>query len=197
MLTEDLSDANTDGELALHVLAIGKPSVKPIQVDLEVSGKKLTLDVDTGAAVSIFSEKVFQQLFSGVKLKLSSLLLKTYTGERMQILGTLTVKVFYLSLDPFDLELVVVSGDYPCLMSRDWLQVTHLDWPSIAVVLQGASTRAVWAVLNNYPDVFTEGLGIISPFKAILFVVKDAKPRFHRAQTVPFALKSHVEEALN
>ena len=52
VVTEDLRDANTDSELALHALTIGKPSVKPIRVDLEVSGKKLTLDVDTGAAVS-------------------------------------------------------------------------------------------------------------------------------------------------
>ena len=36
VVTEDLRDANTDGELALHALTIGKPSVKPIRVDLKV-----------------------------------------------------------------------------------------------------------------------------------------------------------------
>ena len=168
VVTEDLRDARTDSELVLHALTIGKPSVKSIRVDLEVSGKNLTLDVDTGAAVSILSQKVFQQLFSEVKVKPSSFFLKTYTGERMQILGTLAVKVCYLSQGPFDLELVVVSGDGPCLMGRDWLQVICLDWPSIAVVLQGVSTRAVQAVLHIYPDVFTEGLGTIFPFKATL-----------------------------
>ena len=45
MVTEDLRVANTDGELAMHALTIGKPSVKPIQVDLEVSGRK---EVDLG-----------------------------------------------------------------------------------------------------------------------------------------------------
>ena len=195
MVTEDLKDANTDGKLALHALTIIKPSLKPIPVDLEVSGKTLTLDVDTGAAVSILFEKKFQQLFSGVKLKPSSLLLKTYTRERMHILGTLAVKLCYMSQGPFDLKLVVVSGDGPCLMGRDWLQVICLDWLSIAVVSQGASAKAVWAAVDNYPDVFTEGLGTIYTFKATLFVVKDAKPRFHRARPVPFALKSHIEEA--
>ena len=68
VVNEDLRVANTDGELAMHALTIGKPSVKPIRVDLEVSGRKLTLDIDTGAAVSILSEKIFQQSFSGVKL---------------------------------------------------------------------------------------------------------------------------------
>ena len=63
VVNEDLRVANSDGELAMHELTISKPSVKPIQVDLEVSCRKLTLNVDTGAAVSILSEKIFQQLF--------------------------------------------------------------------------------------------------------------------------------------
>ena len=111
----------------------------------------------------------------------------------MQVLGTLAVKVCYLSQGPFDLELVVVSDDGPCLMGRDWLQVINLDWLSIAVVSQEASTRAVQAVLDNFQNVFTDGLRTIYPFKATLFVVKDAKPQFHRARPVPFALKSPVD----
>ena len=93
----------------------------------------------------------------------------------------------------------MVSGDCPCLVGRDWLQVICLDWPSIAVVSQEASTRAVWAVhvLDNYADVFTEGLGTIYLFKAILFVVKNRKPQFHRARPVPFSLNSRVDEVLN
>ena len=75
----------------------------------------------------------------------------------MQILGTLAVKVCDLLQGPFDLELVVVSG---------WLQVIRLDWPSISVVSQGASTRATQAVLDNYPNILTEVLGTIHPCKA-------------------------------
>ena len=94
----------------------------------------------------------------------------------MQVLGTLAIKVCYLSQGPFHLELMVVSGDGPCLMGRDWLQVICLDWSSFALVSQEASTRAVQAVLDNYQDVFTDGLGTIYPFKATLFVVKVSKP---------------------
>ena len=181
VVTEELRVADTDGELAMHALTIGIPFVEPIRVDLEVSGSKLILDVDTGAAVSILSEKSFQQLFSGVKLKPFSLLLKRCTGERMQILGKLAVKVYYLSQGPIDLELVVVSDDGPCLIGRDWLQVIHLDWSSIDVVSQGAPTSAVQALLDNYQEVYTDGLGATYPFKATLLVVKDAKLQFHRA----------------
>ena len=65
------------------------------------------------------------------------------------------------------------------------------------MVSQGVSAMAVQAVLENCPGVFTEGLGTIYPFKVSLFVVKDAKPWFHRARPVPLTLKSHVEEALD
>ena len=115
----------------------------------------------------------------------------------VKLLGTLAVKVCYLSQGPFDLELVVVSGGGPCFMGRDWLHVIRLDWSSFAVLSQGDSTRAVQAVLDKYQDVFTSRLGTIYPFKATLFVVKDAKPRFHRVRPVPFALKSRIEEALD
>ena len=100
----------------------------------------------------------------------------------MQILGTMAVSVLSVTR-PISPGLVKVSGDCPCLVGKDWLQVIRLDWPSIAVVSQGASTRAVWAVhvLDNYIDFFTKGLGTIYLFKAILFVVKNANPRFHRA----------------
>ena len=70
MVNEDLRVANTDGELAKHALTIGKPSVKPIRVDLEVSGRKLTLDVDTGAAVSILSDKIFNSCSQELSLSL-------------------------------------------------------------------------------------------------------------------------------
>lgn len=70
---------------------------KTIQVDLEVSCRKVTLDVDTGSAVSVLLEKIIWQFFSGVKPKPSSLLRITITVERMHILGTLAVKVCYMS----------------------------------------------------------------------------------------------------
>ena len=54
------------------------------------------------------------------------------------------------------------------VFEKGWLQVIHLDWSSVAVVSQGASTRAVQAVLDNFQDVFADVLGTIYPFKATL-----------------------------
>ena len=88
--------------------------------------------VDTGAAVSILSESVFLKKFPEGKLESTSMVLRTYTGETMKVLGVFPASVRYQQQDPCDLELVIVAGDGPCLLGRSWLEEIHLDWYSIA-----------------------------------------------------------------
>ena len=57
--------------------------------------------------------------------------------------------------------------------------------------------KALQNILDSHKDVFANELGTIAPYKAKLFVDKDARPRFHRARPVPFALKGKVDEALD
>ena len=47
----------------LHILTVAEKSRHPIMVDLEVNGKALTMEVDTGAAVSIISEETHRKVF--------------------------------------------------------------------------------------------------------------------------------------
>jgi len=72
----------------LEPLAIDKidgRSSHPITVQLEVQGKPLLMEVDTGAAVSIISEETYDTLFSQVPLNQSTVGLRTYTGESISI----------------------------------------------------------------------------------------------------------------
>jgi len=46
-------------ELGIHAYATKELPVKPITVEIQVSGKTLTMEADTGAAVPIISETVF------------------------------------------------------------------------------------------------------------------------------------------
>ena len=72
------------------------------------------MEVETGAAVSIISNTTHKELFPRLKLNPSKLILKTYTDERMQIVGQLNVCVQYREQRK-PLALVVVSGDGPSL----------------------------------------------------------------------------------
>ena len=53
-------------------------------------------------------------------LRQSDLLLKTYTGEPLPVIGELNVQVRYEEQEN-DLALTVVAGDGPSLLGRDWL----------------------------------------------------------------------------
>ena len=53
------------------------------------------MELDTGAAVTIISEQKYRESFPKGRLKRSSILLKTYTGERLAVVGDMDVKVQY------------------------------------------------------------------------------------------------------
>ena len=79
------------------------------------NGKRLSVEVDTGAEVSIISEKSREEIFPEEKLQPSKVKLKTYTNEPMKVTDTLNVKVQHE--DQFrKLVLVVTAGNGPSLL---------------------------------------------------------------------------------
>ena len=65
------------------------------QADFINENKQLRMEIDTGAAVSIISEQQQKELFPDAALHTSRLELKTYTGERMAVVGEWDVQVQY------------------------------------------------------------------------------------------------------
>ena len=181
------------GTYSVHDPATPQP---PILVDLTVSGKVVTFEVDTGATVTIISEVVFNKLFPSLQLKPSNLALRTYTGEAMRVLGEAPVLVSYQNQESQRLSLVVIKGAGPILLGRNWLKHFRLDWQDIKSV-HSHQVSQLTALLDKYSEVFTEELGTIKPFQAKLVVDPKATPRFHRPRPVPYALKKAVEEELD
>lgn len=53
------------------------------------------MDLDTGAAVSVLPERMFNTKFPKLKIQPSDIVLKTYTGERLKPVGVGKVSVKY------------------------------------------------------------------------------------------------------
>ena len=64
---------------------------RSIIVQMKVNGTNLDMEVDTGAALSVISETTRRAVFLNDTLHPSSLILKTYTDEQMEVTGTLNV----------------------------------------------------------------------------------------------------------
>ena len=60
-------------------------------------------------------------------LQVSKACLRTYTGEKLKVLGEITVSVSYRQ-QLLQLSLLVVHGQGPTLLGRDWLKYLKLDW---------------------------------------------------------------------
>ena len=111
-------DAYEDILATFEVHNVRKQGNDIIWVDLDVDGKPLKMELDTGSAVSIISFDLYQQKFNRLPLHKTGLSLKTYTGENIMPVGVLKVPVDYQNQREV-LDLYVVKNKGPVLMGRD------------------------------------------------------------------------------
>lgn len=126
-------EAEEETNTILSVLKVESPqSTHPITVTVEVNGRYLSMEIDMGVAVSIILRETWKKLFPEASLKPSAVLLKTYTGEPMLVVGVMEVQVNY-ELQSHKLPLLVVAGKGPSLIGHDWLQHIQLNWRDIGI----------------------------------------------------------------
>ena len=152
------------------------------------------MEVDTGAAFSVISEVTRQAVFAKETLHPSDLVLKTYTDERMNVKGTINMRVQYEDQKQ-KLVLVVVEGNGPSLLGRNWLKYLRLDWNNIFSV-QTAKMKPLHILLQQHQILFSKELEEIHPFTASLPIKSDATPRFFKPRPVPFAIKDAISQEL-
>ena len=91
-----------------------------------------------------------------------------------------------------------VGGQGPSLLGQDWLDRVRLDWREIHSVdtTINATFSMLEAVLPKHSSLFRNELGIIREMEVKLHVSPGAKPRFYRSRSIPYALRSKVDQAL-
>nr|XP_054921419.1 uncharacterized protein LOC126519842 [Dermacentor andersoni] len=187
----ECSDDDSEQEL-YHVINANQSSY---EVSVEIEGRKLNMQIDTGAAVTIVPEQVYLSEFPHVKCEPCKMSLRTYTGEQMQLKGQCDVVVKYNN-QCMTLPVIVVKNNgrkSPVLMGRNWLERLKLDWLEIGQI---AVEDRVAVLKQKYPSVFSKKLGTIQKFEAKIVLKPGAGPVFCRARPVPFALQERVERQL-
>ena len=188
----------------LEVHNVNKPSDDIIWVEVSVEGQPLSMELDTGSAVSILPYDTFLAKFPDKKLEKTSTVLRTYTGEQIIPVGCLTMQVVHLDQSCL-LPLHVVHTKGPVLMGRDWLHTLRLDWKNIKLlrcsdpsqVNNGMSTQEkLSSLLDTYAEVFEDKLGTFKSAKAKITLQEGSQPQFRKARQVPYSLRPQVEEEL-
>ena len=166
--------------------------VSPIKVNVQVNGMPVSMELDTGAAVSVMSQQQQKELFPTAQLQPSKVILRTYTAQSVGVVGTLPVKVVYEEQEK-DLSLFIVQGKGPALFDRDWLASIKLRWPSIAYHSVGGMNLE--ELLQQFEEVFFPELGTAQT-PPIYLVKEPAQPKFFRPRPVPFAIKDAMAREL-
>ncbi len=189
---EDDVTESTDGEDEYELFAINSSKkTKPFTAKLEVDGKLVPMEIDTGASLTLMSEQIFRNQWPTATLATSTVTLHSYSGESIPVLGTVDVLVKYGGHE-VTLPLLVVKGEGPSLLGRNWLEEIKLNWYE-NFWLQNAALNDL---LEKHRAVFGSDLGTAKGFKAKIVVESNASPRFLRARSIPYFYRDMVETEL-
>jgi transposase InsO family protein len=163
-----------------------------------VEGYNMKFVVDTAAAVSVISEQQYNEVLSHKKIEKTRIQLESYSGTLLSVVGQIKVKVRYKETVS-ELPLVIVKGQKPALLGRNWLKVIRLDWKNIFETFAVSKSQALEEIFEEYECVFSKKkeLNTIKDFKAVIQLKPDAQPIFKKARPVPYALRDKVAEELD
>ena len=167
-------------------------SSPPIEMKVKIDDCLVKMEVDTGATISLMSQKTFRQLWPRRTLKPTEVRLCSYSKDPIPVVGCCYVNLAYKDQTAINMPLLIVQGSGPSLFGRNWLKEIILDWNEIHHVW----CDSLQVVLDKYPSVFQEGLETLKGFQAKIHVDPHAKPRFFKARTVPYAFRDKVEVEL-
>ncbi|XP_042150249.1 uncharacterized protein LOC121838218 [Ixodes scapularis] len=97
-------------------------------VEVEIGGENVKMEVDSGAARSIISQREFKKLVASKRGKLEEpgTQLVTWTKEGIEILGKAVVPVKFKGQNS-ELPLLVVKNGGNTLLGRDWLGPLNIE----------------------------------------------------------------------
>ena len=180
----------TEEYLLLHLGPADKGS--PYKVMLEVVGQSVTMEIDTGAALSPMLEATFKELWPERSPDHSSVQLCSYSGENIPMVGKTEVTIRYKEQE-VRVPLIIVKGEGPSLFCRNWLQQDRLDW-RVVYFLRPLSLQSV---LQHHKALFQEGLGALWGREVKIVTDPEATPRFCMVRSVPYALRDKVDAELS
>ncbi|XP_054257058.1 uncharacterized protein K02A2.6-like [Macrosteles quadrilineatus] len=161
---------------------------------IEIEGKPLSMELDTGAALSSISFEDYKRLDINKRMFKSHVQLRTYTGEIIQTKGVVYVRFQYKEKIYFG-KLFIIDQDVEPIFGRDWIREVNLEIGDIRMLNQNSSELT--QVLDSYSDIFSKEIGCIPNEKGHLNLKEDCGPIFVKPRQVPYAIKQKVEEELD
>lgn len=179
-------------------------------IGLSINEVIVNFEVDTGSSISIMPIKLFNKLFSKLKLNKSSIKPKSVSGEPIRVCGETSVKVKYNNFEYVCLLVVCEGIDKP-LLGRTWLDILNPSWRGTllengsqvvkGIVAEqsvlGHDKQMIEVIRHSFPNILPESNN--SPVKEFVVNIPlkaNSVPVFHKAYTVPYSLRVPIEKEL-
>lgn len=169
-------------------------SVPPYLLTVEVCGHPISMELDTGASVSVMAGKLFKRTFPDVAIEASGVMLRSYSGQLSQVQGQAQVSVRFGDKEA-TLPLYLTKGSSPTLLGRNWIHALGVRLPEYQEAVLHV-VKDVPSLLTDFKSLFQPGVGTFAGTTASIYVPEGARPRFFKPRPLPFALKDGVTQEL-
>lgn len=163
------------------------------------------MEVDTRAPRSTVSKPVYDSALSNFTLQHAGIILRSYSGEKILVLGKTSAPVKYDNQEKV-LDLIVVEGNLPALFGEDWLSGIKLNWKKTFRV-QEEVIKDKFSVpksetfpaefndlLQEHKNLFSSRGSGIKDLIGSLKLKEGAKLVFMKDRPVPYSLVKKVEK---
>ena len=214
--TETLQLDNISDSDPVYMVRRTGVSVPPIWCPVVMQGKRVDMELDTGAGVTIIDEHTYLRLCSRPKLQTCTTTLRSYSGDSIPVLGEFHTDVMYNGSVHRNLPVLVVKGSGPSLMGRNWLHLMKINWSEVHALRAPAPTPAPARkaaqptvdatqtsqpvrdrIKRKYAELFLPQLGELKGVRVHLDIDPSVRPKFCKARSIPYAYKAKVEEQLD
>ncbi|XP_055714912.1 uncharacterized protein K02A2.6-like [Phlebotomus papatasi] len=181
-------------------------AVDKILLDIQVEGKILAFEIDSGSPISVISMNHRDKYFPQAEIFATKRNFVGFNGSKIDIVGFIRVSVVVQGHELRGMHLYVAeeSSRYP-LMGREWSRKMHwLDWNNIMSVNKIQEMQnfkkiedAIAELKVRFSKVFEDSLGKIVGVEAELKLKEDATPVFLKARPIPLAKKQAIEDEID
>ena len=129
-------DAAEDAAFGLYRTATEQLStesvncIKPNVVNVQLGRVQINCKMEVDTYRSTVSTHVYDTELSDYPIQPVGVILRNYSGEKIPMVGKITVPVKYENQEHI-IELIVVEGNLPALFGRDWLSRICVDWKNV------------------------------------------------------------------
>lgn len=117
------------GNSIKHVGMVDENAVDPLYMEIEVSGRKIHYEVDTGACVTCINDKMREKYFPKFELYSVKRSFNVITGDDVLILGAIKVEVKFRSkVHVLFMVVLQTKKHFTPLLGRTWLNILIPGW---------------------------------------------------------------------